>query len=131
MRLSALATPLLLASTSFAGSPHSRAPHRRAQQTDVCANIDADLVFPDVIKDGKYSYLGVVSLQSHSNVTLGKPYVAGHINIGLCVSQVTVFVGHYNVTEAAVKVVGKDKVESTVVAMVSCASAYAIATHPG
>ncbi|KIJ16252.1 hypothetical protein PAXINDRAFT_99129 [Paxillus involutus ATCC 200175] len=99
MRLSALATPLLLASTSFAGSPHSRAPHRRAQQTDVCANIDADLVFPDVIKDGK-------------------PYVAGHINIGLCVSQVTVFVGHYNVTEAAVKVVGKDKVESTVVAMI-------------
>ncbi|KIK79579.1 hypothetical protein PAXRUDRAFT_834028 [Paxillus rubicundulus Ve08.2h10] len=99
MRLTALATPLLLASASFAGSPQSRAPHRRAQHTDVCANIDADLVFPDVIIDGK-------------------AYVAGQIDIGLCVSQVTVFVGHYNVTEAAVKVVGKDKVESTVVAMI-------------
>ncbi|KAF9240041.1 hypothetical protein BU15DRAFT_74269 [Melanogaster broomeanus] len=98
MKLCALAAPLLLASNSFARSPNSPL-HRRAQHTDVCANIHADLVFPDVIIDGK-------------------EYVAGHVDIGLCVSQVKVLVGHYNVTEAAIKVVGQDKVESTIVDMI-------------
>ncbi|KAF9223163.1 hypothetical protein BS17DRAFT_706912 [Gyrodon lividus] len=101
MRLSAFSIPVLLASATLARSPYSP-PHRRSQHTDVCANINADLVFPDVIVD---------------------VYVAGHLDIGLCVSQVTAFIGNYNVTEAAVEVVGKDKVESAVVAMIKKAGA--------
>ncbi|KAG8221521.1 hypothetical protein J3R82DRAFT_1736 [Butyriboletus roseoflavus] len=94
MRLSVLAAPLLLAATTLA-----RAPLKRGQTVDTCANLDADLVFSDVLVDGK-------------------PYDAGHIHIGLCISQVKTFVGHYNVTEAAAKVVGVDKVESTVTGMI-------------
>ncbi|KAI9566126.1 hypothetical protein HD554DRAFT_1225990 [Boletus coccyginus] len=96
MRLSVLAAaPLLMASTTLA-----RSPLRRGPATDTCANLAADLVFSDIEIDGK-------------------PYDAGHIDIGLCISQVKTFVGHYNVTEAAAKVVGVDKVESTVTAMIN------------
>ena len=49
MRLSVLtAAPLLMASTTFA-----RSPLRRGQITDTCANLNADLVFPDVESDGE------------------------------------------------------------------------------
>ncbi|KAG9311452.1 hypothetical protein JVU11DRAFT_8567 [Chiua virens] len=49
----------------------------------------------------------------------GKPYDAGDIHhVGLCISQVKTFVGHYNVTEAAAKVVGVDKVEAAVIDMI-------------
>ncbi|KAH0828670.1 hypothetical protein J3R83DRAFT_3037 [Lanmaoa asiatica] len=94
MRPAVLAVPLLLAATTLARSPLKRGP-----ATDTCANLDADLVFSDVLLDGK-------------------PYIPGHIHVGLCISQVNMFVGHYNVTEAAAKVVGVGKVESTVTDMI-------------
>lgn len=63
----------------------------------------------------------------------GKPYDAGHIHVGLCISQVKTFVGHYNVTEAAAKVVGVNKVESTVTGMVGLlVSSYNVSnSYPG
>lgn len=49
MRLSAVvAAPLLLTATTLA-----RSPLRRGQTTDTCANLDAELVFPDVVVDGE------------------------------------------------------------------------------
>ncbi|KIJ62252.1 hypothetical protein HYDPIDRAFT_61617, partial [Hydnomerulius pinastri MD-312] len=48
----------------------------------------------------------------------GKPYVAGHLDVGICISQVKIFVESHNVTEAAVKVVGEAKVQATVTAMI-------------
>ena len=47
------------------------------------------------------------------------PYDAGHIHVSLCISQVETFVGHFNVTEAAARVVGIDKVKSAVTGMVN------------
>lgn len=112
MRLSVLAAaPLLMASTTLA-----RSPLRRGPATDTCANLDADLVFLDVEIDGELFFPSRYDTKVQHD--LGKPYDAGHIDIGLCISQVKTFVGHYNVTEAAAKVVGVDKVESTVTAMV-------------
>ncbi|KAG6376805.1 hypothetical protein JVT61DRAFT_1831 [Boletus reticuloceps] len=89
-----VAVPLLMASAIVAHSPLKRGIH-----TDICAHLDVDLVFSDVEANGK-------------------PYNAGHIDIGLCVSQVKSFVGHYDVTEAAAKVVGVDKVESKVIELI-------------
>lgn len=111
MRPSVLAAPLLLASTTFA-----RSPLRRGQTTDACANLDADLVFSDVMVDGELFH--ITFYNAGFQLGTGKPYDAGRIDIGLCISQVKTFVGHFNVTEAAIKVVGVDKVESTVIAMV-------------
>ncbi|KAH7890439.1 hypothetical protein F5I97DRAFT_31238 [Phlebopus sp. FC_14] len=102
MKLSAFATPLLLMSTAFGRAPHARShSHRRAAQiTDHCANINADLVFSDVTVNGKQ-------------------YVAGHLDVGLCVSQVKAFIESNAVAQDAIKVVGKAKVQARVVAMIN------------
>ncbi|KAN0082598.1 hypothetical protein V8E55_008393 [Tylopilus felleus] len=96
MRLFALAAavPLLMASATLA-----RSPLRRGETTDTCANLNANLAFPDVEVDGK-------------------PYVAGHIHVGLCISRVKTFVSHSNVTTAAIKVVGEAKVELAITDMI-------------
>lgn len=113
MRLSVLtAAPLLMASTTLA-----RSPLRRGQITDTCANLRADLVFSDVEIDGEL--FPFLFLDAEFQPDPGTPYDAGHIHVGLCISQVEMFVGHYNVTEAATKVVGVDKVKSAVTNMVN------------
>lgn len=122
MKLLVLSAPLLLASTTFA-----RSPLRRGQATDTCANLNADLVFPDVLVDGELSPPCPCQWLSSDLDGLDKPYDAGRIHVSLCISQVEMFVGHYNVTEAAAKIVGVDKVQSTVTDMVnSCVFSYHI-----
>ncbi|KAG6329047.1 hypothetical protein ID866_10043 [Astraeus odoratus] len=102
MRLSAFAiTPLVLASTAFARSSLNSLPHRRGDTfTDVCAHLDTDFVFPDV--------------QVH-----GKSYVAGRLDVSLCLSNVEAFVKDNGVAQGAIKVVGEAKVKATLTAMIN------------
>lgn len=65
------------------------------------------------------SYFSTTFCNSRLQLDLDKPYDAGRIDVGLCISQVKTFVGHFNVTAAAVKVVGVDKVESAVTDLVN------------
>ena len=104
------AVPLLMALTTLA-----HPPLRRGLTTDTCANLDRDLVFPDV--DGELS--PPRSYPSEFQPDLGKSYNAGRMDIGLCKSQIPKIVGQYDVTEAAVKVVGYDRVEVAVTALVN------------
>ncbi|KAI6157131.1 hypothetical protein BKA82DRAFT_994450 [Pisolithus tinctorius] len=96
MRLSAfVVTPLVLASTAFARSHFSSRVHRRASLvTDYCAHLDANLVFPDFHED------------------------AGHLDVSICTSQINTFVEANHVAQAAVKAVGLQTVQTTLVSMI-------------
>ncbi|KAI6121130.1 hypothetical protein F5141DRAFT_1257479 [Pisolithus sp. B1] len=96
MRLSAFAvTPLVLASTVFARSSFgSRVQRRSSLATDYCAHLNTNLVFPDLHED------------------------AGHLDVSICTSQINAFVEVNQVAQAAVKVVGVQDVQTTLVSMV-------------
>lgn len=96
MRLSAFAvTPLVLASTAFARSSFSsRVQKRSSPATDYCAHLNTDLVLSDLHVD------------------------AGHLDVSICTSQISAFVEANQVAQAAVKVVGVQDVQTTLVSMV-------------
>lgn len=101
MRLSAFAiTPLVIASSAFArSSTHSRIHRRVPHLTDVCAYLNTGLQFSDVRENGK-------------------PYMAGHLDSTVCLSQVEAFIKGNDVAQEAIKVVGEHKVEVTLNAMI-------------
>lgn len=56
----------------------------------------------------------------HDLCIAGKPYVAGHLDATICLSQVEAFIKDSEVAQEAIKVVGEHNVETALITMVSC-----------